>query len=125
MMKYLCMIALLGSLSLIGCGGEETPATGAAGGGAAGAGDAEAGAAIYARTCLACHAADGKGNGGMTGANFVEDTSRLAKTDEQLLTSIRDGILTASPPMPPQGTILSEDDMKNVLAYIRREFGQH
>ncbi|MDH5491140.1 MAG: c-type cytochrome [Myxococcales bacterium] len=86
-------------------------------------GDAEAGAAIYQRSCIACHAANGTGNGGMTGADFVNDASRLSKSDADLLTSIRDGIIGRGAPMPPQGGNLSEEEMRDVLSYIRREFG--
>lgn len=86
-------------------------------------GDPEAGAEVYQRVCVACHAADGKGNGGMTGANFIDDETRLAKGNEELLTSIRDGRLNATPPMPAQGGILSEQEMRDALAYVRHEFG--
>lgn len=86
-------------------------------------GDANAGEAIYSANCVACHAADGRGNGGMTGADFVGDETRLAKGNEQLLTSIRDGVTTGSTPMPAQAETLSDEEMRNVLSYIRREFG--
>ena len=86
-------------------------------------GDPDAGAAVYARICIACHGADGKGNGGLTGANFVGDPTRLAKSNEQLIHSITYGILDKNPPMPAQGQVLSEQEIKDVLSYIRREFG--
>jgi mono/diheme cytochrome c family protein len=88
-------------------------------------GDPDAGAAVYASTCVACHAANGQGNGGMTGADFVNDESRLAKDNAVLIRSITDGVLTASPPMPGHGTILTETQIRDVLSYIRREFGQN
>ncbi len=87
-------------------------------------GDPEAGAAIYTRICVGCHAADGRGNGGVTGADFVGDETRLSKTNEELLSSIRDGLSTGSMPMPPQRDNLSEQEMKDVLSYIRDNFGQ-
>ena len=86
-------------------------------------GDPEAGAQVYQRVCVACHAADGRGNGGLTGGNFVDDETRLAKGNEELLASIRDGILDATPPMPAQGAALSDQEMRDALAYIRHEFG--
>lgn len=86
-------------------------------------GDPEAGADVYARVCAACHGQDGKGNGGITGADFVNDDSRLSKPNEELLASIKDGV-DANPPMPPQDGILSDEEMKDALAYIRTEFGQ-
>ena len=86
-------------------------------------GDPEAGAEVYGRICVACHGADGTGNGGITGADFVHDESRLSKSNEELLTSIENGIPN-NPPMPPQGDNLSEQERKDALSYIRREFGQ-
>jgi len=89
-------------------------------------GDPVAGAAVYGRVCVACHSADGRGNGGLTGANFVGDATRLAKTNTQLLVSIRNGVTTGASPMPAQQGVLSEQEMKDVLSYIRKQFGaQH
>lgn len=105
-------------------GSEDAEQTGAVAQGVAHPlpGDPEAGADVYGRVCAACHGQDGKGNGGLTGADFVNDETRLAKSNEQLLASIRDGV-DANPPMPPQGSILSEQEMKDALSYIRQEFG--
>lgn len=86
-------------------------------------GDPEAGAEVYNRVCIACHAADGKGNGGLTGANFVDDKSRLAKGNDELIHSITEGRLDANPPMPPQGQALSQTEIKNALSYVRYTFG--
>jgi len=118
----LCALVLGVSLVFGGCdddaAAEETP-----GGDQGLPGDPEAGAAVYQRICVACHAADGKGNGGITGANFVDDQTRLTKTNGQLLTSIREGVSTGPQPMPAQGAVLSEQEMRDALSYIRREFG--
>jgi len=87
-------------------------------------GDPVAGEAIYQRICLACHGADGRGNGGVTGGDFIGEPSRLQKDNEVLLTSMRDGIMDKTPPMPPQGGILSEQEMKDALSYVRQKFGE-
>ena len=86
-------------------------------------GDPEAGAAVYQRSCVACHAADGKGNGGMTGANLADDETRLGKSNGELIHAITNGILDKTPPMPPQQGILSEQEIKDALAYVRHQFG--
>ena len=86
-------------------------------------GDAAAGEATYKQYCIACHQADGTGLNGMLAGNFVADKARLAKPDEELITSIRDGVTGKIGTMPPWGTTLSEQDMADVLAYIRATFG--
>lgn len=85
-------------------------------------GDPVAGEAVYRANCLACHAANGTGNGGMTGADFVHDRARLARNNEVLLRSIREGV-PSSPPMPPHGEILDDQQMRDALSYIRATFG--
>ena len=87
-------------------------------------GDADAGQTVYQSFCVACHAADGTGNGGMTGGNFVGEPERLQQDNAVLLAAITDGVLDASPPMPAWGASLDEQQIKDVLSYIRREFGQ-
>lgn len=118
---------LLGSMgcSEEGDGADSTEQASAAGGGEAHPlpGDPQAGAEVYGRVCSACHGQDGTGNGGMTGADFVNDDGRLDQPNDKLLASIKDGV-DANPPMPPQKGVLSEDEMKDALAYIRSEFGQ-
>lgn len=136
---------------LVACGGESatppatatptppsTAAAGGAGGGSGGAtsftgpeyegdhslpGDPVAGEAVYTTTCVACHAANGRGNGGVTGADFVGDRRRLAKNNETLLRSIREGV-PASMPMPAHRDILTDQQMRDALSYIRSHFGQ-
>jgi mono/diheme cytochrome c family protein len=86
-------------------------------------GDAKAGAAIYAANCVACHQTDGTGMNGVLAADFVNDATRLAKTDEQLLHSITNGV-QGKGVMPPQKDILSAQAIADVLAYIRATFGK-
>ena len=86
-------------------------------------GDPEAGKAVYLRICSACHQPDGSGMNGMLAANFVKDKSRLAKTNEQLLKSIREGIVADGKIMPPQKDALSDKEMADALSYIRKTFG--
>ncbi|MBX3249025.1 MAG: cytochrome c [Myxococcales bacterium] len=86
-------------------------------------GDPTAGAAVYQANCVACHAADGRANGGVTGADLVGDPRRLAKNNDTLLRAIRDGVLDASPAMPPHRDILTDEQICDALAYVRSTFG--
>lgn len=85
-------------------------------------GDPAAGATTYQQFCVACHAADGRGNGGVTGGDFVGDRRRLAKNNETLLRAIRDGV-NNTPPMPSWRASLNDQQMKDVLSYVRQQFG--
>ncbi|WJW74274.1 c-type cytochrome [Thiohalobacter sp. IOR34] len=85
------------------------------------------GEAIFSQTCIACHGADGKGV--LPGVpDFTRPGGRLAKSDEALLNSIRNGYQSPGSPMamPPKGgnSALSEADLRAVLGYIRKTFGR-
>ncbi|HHO52023.1 MAG TPA: cytochrome c [Deltaproteobacteria bacterium] len=84
-------------------------------------GDAADGAALYTTYCAACHGVDGRGP---VGANFVEDKTRLAKPDAELLASIAEGKTTERGAMPPFAAVLDERQRADVLAYIRATFGE-
>ncbi len=95
------------------------------------------GEGAYRKTCIACHGADGKGvaagqaaagqaaagQAGKLGADFTSPTGPLTKQDELLLTSIRDGVTGSIGVMPPHRTLLTEAEVVEVLAYVRRTFG--
>ena len=85
-------------------------------------GDPVAGETVYRANCLACHAANGRGNGGITGADFIGDRRRLARNNEVLLRSIREGI-NNSPAMPAHADLLSDQEMRDALSYVRQTFG--
>jgi mono/diheme cytochrome c family protein len=86
-------------------------------------GDPAAGEAVYRQSCLACHAENGRGNGGITGADFVGDRRRLAKNNDTLLHSIREGV-NAQPAMPAHRDLLTDQQMRDALSYVRQRFGQ-
>jgi mono/diheme cytochrome c family protein len=86
-------------------------------------GAADPGEAAYRKTCIACHGADGKGNGGKTAADFSSPVGPLKKQDAVLLTSIAQGATGPIGVMPPHKALLSEADIAAVLAYVRRTFG--
>lgn len=81
------------------------------------------GEAPYRRTCVACHGADGKGNGQKTGADFTRPEGVLTHPDEELLRSIHDGKQGPIGVMPAHRLLLKEGEDRAVLAYVRTTFG--
>lgn len=79
-----------------------------------------AGEKIYRMYCVGCHQPDGRGVAGGA-ANFVDDKSRLAKSDTELLELINTG--NEAKAMPAFGAILGPTQRKAVLAYLRDAFG--
>jgi mono/diheme cytochrome c family protein len=86
----------------------------------AASGDSSKGKIIYEANCLVCHGARGKGDG-LIGATLRPPPADLtgskarAKSDKDMLTVIQDGRAA----MPAWKTRLNEQDLQNVLAYIR------
>ena len=83
------------------------------------AADAGSGKAVYEKSCVGCHGADGKGNPAMAkvlgekGLNIVgADTKK--KSDAQLLKVLAEG----AGKMPAQKS-LSKADQKQVLGHVR------
>lgn len=75
---------------------------------------------VYSLFCAACHQVDGRGiKGGAV--SFVDDKTRLAKTDAELLKSIASGVETKG--MPAFGSTLPKGQQAAVLAYLRAAFG--
>ena len=80
------------------------------------------GAAIFKQRCALCHGPDGRGDGpGAKGLkppprNYHDHEYMNSMTDEQLLTTIRNG----KGAMPAWGKILTEDQMRAVLAHVRQ-----
>ncbi len=89
-------------------------------------GQPEPGKKIYQGTCIACH--DGpEGKGLIPGApNFNASDGPLSKPDDVLLQHVRDGLQRPGTPiaMPPKGgnPALSEQDLKDAIAYLHRTF---
>lgn len=88
-------------------------------------GQPEAGGKIYQGTCIACHGPDGKGL--IPGApNFTTSDGPLVKDNQLLLQHVRDGFQRPGTPiaMPPKGgnPALTEQDLKDVIAYLHQQF---
>jgi len=79
---------------------------------------------VYDTHCVACHQADGTGMNGKLAANFVEDRSRLAKSDDELLIAINRGTRGDIGVMPPWGQLLDTQQHHDVLAYLRETYGE-
>lgn len=80
---------------------------------------------VYGGTCIACHGESGKGE--IPGvADFTSKKSALTKTDEVLFDHILNGFQSANSDleMPALGgnEELSEQEIKNVIAYLRATF---
>jgi mono/diheme cytochrome c family protein len=139
----LCAAALAGLVAW-GCGGgsksaEQTagqtpppaatsqPATAGGGDlvtstGTYAAADIEAGAKIYSARCALCHGSDGRGDGPGAAAlnpkprNHHDSAYMKTRTDQQLLEVLHNG----KGQMPKWQGILSEEEMRQVLAYVRK-----
>ncbi len=81
--------------------------------------DIELGESVYRTYCMACHQGDGRGDRGASIPDFIGQPHVLGQSDAELLRSIR---LGTDGGMAPFGAILTEDEMRAVLAYIRDNF---
>jgi mono/diheme cytochrome c family protein len=84
---------------------------------------------IYEQTCLPCHQADAGGVPGMTPplqkSTYVQGPAK--KVIGIVLNGLNDGVEidgeTYSNPMPPFGTALKDQEIADVLTYVRSHFG--
>ena len=113
--RFFPALLLVAAGTLAACGSKASPF-----------GDAKAGYAAFLTTCTTCHGADAKGIPGL-GKDLTTSEFLRGQTDEQtlafLLTGRRadDPLNTTGVDMPPKGNnpALSEDDLKNIIAYLR------
>ena len=87
-------------------------------------GDPEHGAQVFGETCVACHGADGKG--AIDGVPPL--SGPLAKSDDVLLRHMIEGYQSpgSAMPMPARGgnPDLTDQDMADVLAHLRKNFSK-
>ncbi len=89
--------------------------------------DVAAGKAKYAQFCAACHGPEGKGDGPAAAAlnpkprDHTDPKYMKSLSDEEIYKIIKEGgaAVGKAPLMPPWGAALSEQDLRNVVAYIR------
>jgi len=92
-------------------------------------GDAAKGKETFQNTCAACHGAEGKGDGVASAAldpkprNLSDAAYVSTKTDEHLYKVISEGGASVglSPMMAAWVGTLSEQDIWNVIAYVRQD----
>lgn len=77
-------------------------------------GDAEAGGTEYANNCAACHASDGTGGAG---------TNLTVSVPEMTDVEIVEVIVQGQGSMPGFGSILGDQGVADVLAYLTDAFG--
>ena len=81
-------------------------------------GDAKPGKVIYVKNCIACHGQKGDGLGSRSSLpNFTDAKAMAAKTDQEFFDKISNGGKGTG--MPAWNTVLTEQDRRHVLAYIR------
>lgn len=82
----------------------------------------DAGREIYQNICQACHQPDGRGQDRLA-PTLIGSTLTLAQPEvpARILLNGKEG---ATGLMPPIGSVLTDDQIANVLTYVRREWGQ-
>jgi cytochrome c oxidase cbb3-type subunit 3 len=91
------------------------------------AADVDEGKKLYGQFCVSCHGQSGKGDGPAAAALNPKprdhtDKELMSKlSDEDMLKVIKNGGVSVgkSPLMPPWGASLKDDQIKDVIAYIR------
>jgi mono/diheme cytochrome c family protein len=79
--------------------------------------------ATYRRYCVGCHGADGKGNAGLTGADFTNiDGPLRVRTDAELIASVRNGKRGVTATMPAHSPVLSDAQIAAVVSFVRERF---
>jgi mono/diheme cytochrome c family protein len=85
--------------------------------------DAPSGEIQYRRYCIGCHGHDGRGNGGTTGADLTAvDGPFKTKSVDELVASVRDGKTGKVASMPAHKPVLSDAQIRGVLAYVQQRF---
>ena len=78
----------------------------------------------YRRYCIGCHGSDGRGNGGLTGADFTAANGPLtSKPESELVSAVRDGKRGANASMPAHKPVLNDEQIASVVSYVRQRFG--
>ncbi len=88
--------------------------------------DSTNGRAVYDTTCVACHGDDGRG--AFEGVpDLTRSDGRLLKSDDELFTNVREGFQSPGSMMgmPANGgnPSLSEQDVRDVIMFLREDFG--
>lgn len=79
----------------------------------------EIGGRLFANNCAMCHGSDGRGAKGFP--NLANDDWLWGGSFEKVLESITKGRMGV---MPPQGAMLGEDGVREIVAYVQQLSGQ-
>jgi nitrite reductase (NO-forming) len=117
------------AISLISCQGTGSDAKELKNSGPA-PNPVEKGKAVYTKVCQACHQPDGKGIPGsfppLAKSDFITDKNAAiqqvlnGKSGEITVNGIKYNSI-----MPPQGGVLTNEDIANVLTYVYASFGNN
>ncbi len=77
---------------------------------------------IYQTYCQGCHAVTGKGVGMPNQSDFTNPAFFEKNADDKLINSIANGV--AGTPMPTWNDKLSEEDIKEVLKFVKSFAGK-
>ena len=96
---------------------------------AAGKGDPAKGKEKFNQICASCHGPTGHGDGPAAAAldpkprNLSDPKYVSTISDEQIFKTVKEGgaVVGKSPLMPAWGSVLSDNDIWNVIAYLRQD----
>ena len=96
---------------------------------AAGKGDPAKGKEKFNQICASCHGPTGHGDGPAAAAldpkprNLSDPKYVSTLSDEQIFKTVKEGgaAVGKSPLMPAWGSVLSDNDIWNVIAYLRQD----
>ena len=113
-MRFLLLISILLTM---GCGMQPASPRSLPG-------EMTTGKKLYMTRCMTCHQRDGSGaiKGRRWAADFTDPNGVLSRSDADLMESIRKGKEGEFSRMPAFGPTVSDQDMKDVLGYIRKHF---
>ncbi len=82
--------------------------------------DPVSGRLVFQANCVVCHQPDGKGSKQVGTPDFTLAGGPLSKPDAVLINQVTNG----GKVMPPFGHVLPPQDILNVLAFVRQNFGE-
>ena len=118
-------LAAVAAIFLISCGSSSTPETSSSSPEASSGN----GKKIYTQYCLACHQADGSGVPQLNPP--LKNTAYVLGDESRLISIVMNGFSegveingdTYTNPMPPFGASLKDEEIADVLTYVRNSFG--
>ncbi|MBZ5545607.1 MAG: c-type cytochrome [Acidobacteriia bacterium] len=79
--------------------------------------DKPAGADLFKQKCSMCHGADGKGFAALKTPDFTDPKWQRSLKDKDIIETIKNG--KKGTPMPPFADKLKEDEIQELVNYIR------